>query len=268
MNVAALASCRELTTEHVEHAARSAEGLRSLLARVAEIAQPEDGGPKILFVLARLARGDVLWLEGDLTVELAGDEQATTLDLFSEQGWGIKERLAPRAHFAVPLDEFTRAVEISAKRFEPLRTTVKPNKIVLSSAPPAASAPPPAVEVELADASVGAEPSAELVAIEPEPFSVRPAIEPDPFLTPLAPDVAPDVAEITSPLTSELDDPADSFGAFLDDPGVPPKPPPPTAPPPKKHDSVHNRPTVRRMVAIKPEALRTGRKDPRREEDD
>lgn len=63
MNVAALASCRELTTEHVEHAARSAEGLRSLLARVAEIAQPEDGGPKILFVLARLARGDVLWLE-------------------------------------------------------------------------------------------------------------------------------------------------------------------------------------------------------------
>ena len=35
-----------------------------------------------------------------------------------------------------------------------------------------------------------------------------------------------------------------------------------------KADPVHSRPTVRRMVAIKPEALRTGRKDPRREEDD
>lgn len=264
MDLAALASCRDLTTEHVEHAARSADGFRALLARVAEIAQPEDGGPKILFVLARLARGDVLWLEGDLTVELAGDDSATTLDLFAEQGWGIKERLAPRARLEVPLDEFARAVEISAKRFEPLRATVKPDKVILSSAPPPASVPPP--QVELDENSLGTAPppavGPELIASEPEPFSVRPVLEPDAFAAP--------AAVLAAVVTTELDDPGDSFGAFLDDPAMPPPAPPqpPTAPPPKKHDSVHSRPTVRRMVAIKPEALRTGRKDPRREEDD
>lgn len=241
MDLAALASCRDLAAEHVELAARSIDGLRALLARVGEIAQPEDGGPKILFVLARLARGDVLWLDGDLTVELAGDDQVTTLDVFAEQGWGLKERLAPRTRFEVPLDEFTRAVEISAKRFEPLRATVTADRVVLSNAPAVPSVPPPEVE---------------LVAREPEPFSVPPGPDADP-------------AELTPALTTELDDPGDSFGAFLDDPATPPQPPTaPPPPPPKKHDSVHSRPTVRRMVAIKPEALRTGRKDPRREEDD
>ncbi len=266
MDLAALASCRELTTEHVEHAARSPDALRALLARAAEIAQPEDGVPKILFVLARLARGDVPWLEGDVTVELAGDDDATTLDLFGEQGWGIKERLAPRARFAVPLDEFTRAVEISAKRFEPLRATVREGKVILSSAPVAPSAPPPPVELD--ENSVGTAPPPALVAREPEPFSVPPGAEPSPF------DIPTGIPEggRSPQLTTELDDPGDSFGAFLDDPATPPaapaapaEPPPPT---PKKADSVHSRPTVRRMVAIKPEALRTGRKDPRREEDD
>ena len=173
MDLAGLASCRELTAEHAEAAGRSAELFRAVIARAAEISQPEDGAPMILF------------------------------DVLTDQGWGIRERIAPRARFAAPLDEFTRAVEISSKRFAPLRATITAEKVVLSGA----------------ETSGASEVAAIPTPIEPEPFSV---------------------------------------------PGTPRR----AAPPKPAADPVHSRPTVRRMVAIKPEALRTGRKDPRREDDE
>ena len=71
--------------------------------------------------------------------------------------------------------------------------------------------------------------------------------------------------------TDELDDPGIAAAIVSPKKKVPePAPTKPAADSPgkPKADPVHSRPTVRRMVAIKPEALRTGRKDPRREEDD
>lgn len=272
MDWASLTSCRELTMEHADEAVRSGESLRGLLARLSQIAGPEDGAPKTLMIIARLARGDVAWLEGEVTVEVSGNDEQTTLDLFNEQGWGIKERLAPQTHFKVPFDEFERAVEISAKRFAPLKPTVRPNKIVLSNANATvgASDKPPAVELD--EKSIGTAPPPALgMPKEPEPFSLPPAAEPDPFAD------------------AKKDDSEPGFGAFLDEPHADPAlagaivspqkpkqddatsvpvPVPTPLSPAKKPDGVHSRPTVRRMVAIKPEALRTGRKDPRREEDE
>lgn len=236
MDLAALASCRDLGAEHAEEAARSVDGLRRVLARAAEIAEAEDGGPKILLVLSRLARGDVGWLEGDVTIDVHGDDAATTLDVFAEQGWGIKERLAPQARFAVPFDEFQRAVAISSKRLAPLRATVKGDHIVLTNASSTSDAPP---AVELDENSVATAPPPALVAREPEPFDAP------------APSGAP----------------ADPFEDLLGH-AVVPVAGAEAASEKKKPDPVHSRPTVRRMVAIKPEALRTGRKDPRREDDD
>jgi hypothetical protein len=277
MDLASLTSCRELTMEHADEAARSLEKLRALLVRITEIAEPEDGAPKVLMIFARLARGDIAWLEGDLTVEITGNEERTLIDVYRDEGWGIRERLATQARFKVPFDEFEGSVEISAKRFEPLKVNATGNKITLTTAAaaPKARAVPP---VELGENSLGTAPPPSLgVPQEPEPFELPPASEPEPF-------------EPSSPTPAVAVDVEPGFGVFLDEPGLDPglagaivsprkkadpvpfpDPLPAAAdspPPAKPPDPVHNRPTVRRMVAITAEALRTGRKDPRREEDD
>jgi len=251
MDLAELTSCRELGPEHIEDGVSSASRLRALLGRAAEVAQPEDGAPKILFVFARLARGDVDWLEGELTIELAGDDSITTIDVYKEEGWGIRERLAPQTRFVVPFDEFSRAVEISAKRFLPLKVSLKSDKIVLSNAkatPPAAEMPSP------------------MPAEEPEPFALPAAAEPEPFGGYPVDDEAAAFLPVIDPKRPE---PAPQKQAPVPMPEPTPEPATPREGAPKpKADPIHSRPTVRRMVAIKPEALRTGRKDPRREDDD
>lgn len=279
MDLAGLVSCRDLSAEHADEAVRSLDTLRLLVARLTEIGEPEDGAPKVLIIFARLARGDVAWLDGDVTVEITGNDTRTLIDVFKEEGWGIKERLVPQARFRVPFDEFERAVEISAKRFAPLKVAMQPNKIVMSSATPAtAPAEPPKVEVD--DKSIRTAPPPALgVPQEPEPFELPPMSEPEPF-EPAAEGSAPEAdAGFGAFLdTNELDDPA-LAGAVVTPKKKVPEPPPTVPKPPetgpapaankgKPADPVHSRPTVRRMVAIKPEALRTGRKDPRREEDD
>jgi hypothetical protein len=283
MDLAGLVSCRDLTAEHADAAVRSLDSLRMLVTRLTEIAEPEDGAPKVLIVFARLARGDVGWLDGDVTVEITGDDARTVIDVFKEEGWGIKERLVSQARFGVPFDEFERAVEISAKRFAPLKVSMSSGKIILSTAADAAKPPaPPAVALD--EKSVGTAPPPALgVPQEPEPFDLPPPSEPEPF----------------GPIANEGEDLDAGFGAFvdtseIDDPVLaaavvsPKKKVPEPAPTPKpgettpkpgaaspapgpakpKADPVHSRPTVRRMVAIRPEALRTGRKDPRREDDE
>lgn len=278
MDLAGLTSCRELTSEHADEAARSLEALRVLVARLTEIAEPEDGAPKVLILFARIARGDVPWLEGDVTVEISGNDERSLVDVFKEEGWGIKERLVPQARFRVPYDEFERAVEISAKRFAPLTVTVTPNKIVLSTAANAATpAKPPAVELGTAP------PPALGVPQEPEPFALRPPSEPEPFGVLAADDAAEPEGGFGAFIdTSEIDDPVLAAAVVSPKKKVPEPPPTrpaaePASPKPgesepgvakPKADPVHSRPTVRRMVAIKPEALRTGRKDPRREDDE
>lgn len=283
MDLAGLVSCRDLTAEHADEAVRSLENLRLLVARLTEIAEPEDGAPKVLIVFARLARGDVAWLEGDVTVEITGNETRTLIDVFKEEGWGIKERLVPQARFRTPFDEFERAVEISAKRFAPLKVSIQPNKIVLSNASGDAAAKPAAPpKLEVDDKSIRTAPPPALgIPQEPEPFELPPMSEPEPF-APAAEESAPD-AEAEAGFgafldTNEIDDPV-LAGAVVTPKKKAPEPPPTVPKPPetgpapaankgKPADPVHSRPTVRRMVAIKPEALRTGRKDPRREEDD
>lgn len=279
MDLAGLTSCRELSPEHADEAVRSLEKLRLLVARLTEIAEPEDGAPKVLVLFARLARGDVPWLEGDVTVEITGNDARTLVDVYKEEGWGIKERLVPQARFRAPFDEFERAVEISAKRFAPLKVTITPSKIVLSTASASAPAAPP--KVELDEDSLGTTPPPQLgMPQEPEPFDLPPPSEPEPFEPGAragAADGEPGFGAFLD--TNELDDPA-LAGAVVSPKKKEMPEPPPTKPAPEaavpaaaggakpKADLVHSRPTVRRMVAIKPEALRTGRKDPRREDDD
>jgi hypothetical protein len=223
----ALARCADLKPDIAKLAARSAADIRSLFDRFAEIARPGEGCPKILLALARLV--DQPWVEGRLRVEIAGDDAATTISVFGEHGAGIRERLLPVARFAVPFDEFSRAIELAPEIVLPLRVTDEDAKLILTPLLTPESeldAPIPAFELEEQSLGEGERTTA------PPPGGI-PA-EAIPLVD----------AAAKAPL-------------------------PETAPPPTP--SVHNRPTVPRMEAVREtesEArLRAARLDPRREPD-
>ncbi len=104
--------------------------MRALLERVAAIARPDEGCPKVLSAVAHLVGQD--WVDGRLHVELAGDDEATTLTVMADYGVGIRERILPATRFAVPFDEFARALELSPGLVLPLRISEVGAKLVLT----------------------------------------------------------------------------------------------------------------------------------------
>jgi hypothetical protein len=72
------------------------------------------------------------WVEGDLRIELSGDDTSTTMNVICDYGVGIRERLLPLTRFEVPIDEFERALELAPKLVLPLRITEEQGKLVLT----------------------------------------------------------------------------------------------------------------------------------------
>ena len=155
IDLAALGSCVELTAAHAKQAASSSAQIRVLLERVAAIARPGEGCPKILMAIARLMGQE--WVEGPLRVEISGDDENTTLTVLCEYGAGIRERILPVTRFAVPFDEFSRALELSPALVLPLKITDEEGKMVLTPllTPDAAIEGAPLQLFELEDKSLG-----------------------------------------------------------------------------------------------------------------
>ncbi len=84
---------------------------KALLDQLAQVSRPGDGGPKLLLVFARLASSEIDWIDGALRVEMIGDTDVTVVEVLSELGLGMRERVFPSFKMSVPLDEFARAVE-------------------------------------------------------------------------------------------------------------------------------------------------------------
>jgi hypothetical protein len=270
IDLAALASCSDLTSEHAKQAASSAAEIRILLKRVSEIAKPGEGCPKVLMAIARLVGQP--WVEGDLRVELSGDETSTTLAVMCEYGVGIRERLIPASLFAVPIDEFERALELAPHLVLPLRITDEPGKLVLTPlATPEAqvkTVPPPEVAVD--SASLG---DAERTTAPPPADELQVVDEASPedlaelavaTATPIAEDEADEArdAENAEHQGRMESGPVPSRSAAI--PGGPDEEPDTG----DRISNVHTRPTVRRMVAVDAAAIAAvRRRDPRREED-
>jgi len=264
-----LPSCASLTSEDAKVAAASAAEMRKLLRRVAEIAEPDGGSPKVLMAVARLSGQE--WVEGDLRVELSGDDASTSLSIFSDHGSGIRERILPETRLRVPLDEFSRALSLAPRMVFPLRVEEVDGKIVLV---PLASDPNrtsllPSLDLEI-EVSGPATPHARTTA--PPPADELMPVDTGDALGHLDPLDALDALEGFAPLDVEPptrrlgDSPTGATAAVspletLDTPGEEPSPPSSSDP-----QRIHTRPTVPRMVAIDPAMLK--RRDPRREEDD
>lgn len=268
---ATLQSCTELTSEHAKLAASSSVGIRNLLTRVAAIAKPGEGCPKVLMAVARLVGQE--WLEGELRVELSGDDTSTTMIVMCDYGVGIRERLLPTIRFAVPIDEFGRALELSPRLVLPLRISEHEGLIILTPiakgeaghslpAPQLtvddlslgtddrATAPPPANELQVLDEAV----PSELGAVVTPRVARAPGAAAEPSLLP----------ELDDPFADELvPGDGDHEGRMESGPAVAAKPNADGRAP-----NVHTRPTVRRMVAVDAAAIAAlQRRDPRREEE-
>jgi hypothetical protein len=215
-DVAMLSSCTQLTAEHAVAAARTLPALRRLVARVMEIARPEEGSPKLLMVLARV--GEAPWLEGDLGIELSGDDNTTTIALYADHGFGIRERVIPNIRLRVPFEEFERALMIAPKLIHPMQAKERNGKLLLGKA----------IRDGREDDDVG------LAAIAIDDRSLHETERKT--APPKASGSAAEKVEVARTLSSG----------------------PPAAP---DKSGVHTHPTVRRMVAIRPEAKRSSNDD-------
>jgi hypothetical protein len=274
MDLATLESCSDLTSELAAQAASSSDGFRTLLKRVAEIARPGQGAPKLLIAVAHLVGQD--WIEGELRVELSGDERSTTIIVICEFGEGIRERLVPATRLQVPIDEFERALELSPKLILPLKFTDELDKLVLTplvSADTKRSGRPP--ELDLDEVDLGEE---ERPTAPPPPDELQVIDEASPE-TPRAPETrrAIELAKDAEREGGEADF-GDLDGGWD---GVAPEQRESGPVPSEKNveaaaaaakegrtSNVHTRPTVRRMVAIDAAAIAAlKRRDPRRDDE-
>jgi hypothetical protein len=126
--------CLELSDRDIASALGERHLVKALLDQLSKVGRPGDGAPKLLIVFARMATGSADWVDGALRVELAGDSGATNVEVLSELGLGMRERVFPTFKLAVPLDEFIRAVERVPHMIAPLTiSTVSETRLVLTA---------------------------------------------------------------------------------------------------------------------------------------
>ena len=106
-----LTRCLELGEREMCAALSSRAACQELLTHLARIAQPKQGAPKIMLLFGRMAGAPCPWLDGRLHVQLVGVGATTVVDLASDLGFAMRERLFPTLTLGAPFEEFTLAVE-------------------------------------------------------------------------------------------------------------------------------------------------------------
>lgn len=258
MDLDTLESVSEMTSDHAKLAASSSVEIKKLLKRVALIAKPGEGCPKVMMAIARLVGQP--WVEGDLRVELSGDDSSTTMNVMCDYGVGIRERLLPLTTFAVPIDEFERALELAPKLVLPLRISDEGGKLVLTplAVPESRARSVAAPKLDLDDESLG---DGERKTAPPPPDELQVVDEAMPDELEIVDDQGWNEAPVGTAAES-----ADPHAARMESGPVPTAEN--VAASPDRRPNVHTRPTVRRMVAIDAAAIAAlKRRDPRREEE-
>jgi hypothetical protein len=127
--------CLDLTDREITTAIEDRRSSKALIDQMVKVSKPGDGGPKLLLLFAKLARERAEWIDGALRVEMMEDGEATVVEVLSELGLGMHERVFPSFKMSVPLDEFSRAVERVPHMIAPLALSgVTSRRLVLTSA--------------------------------------------------------------------------------------------------------------------------------------
>lgn len=162
------------------------------------------------------------WIDGDLRIEVSGDATSSTIAIFSDHGGGFKERVVPAVRLGIPFDEFLTALMLTPRLAAPLKAREQNGLIVLSAA----------------------EGHAEAVDFAPIAIAESSLHENE---------------RKTGPPNAEAKAAHDSFREEASEERPPPPSRQPTVPP--ERSGVHTHPTVPRMVAISPEALRAAERE-------
>jgi hypothetical protein len=148
--LAHIARCMDLRGSDIVGAIAAREDTRALLAHLAAQSAPNTGVAKVLLVFAHMATTACDWIDGDLAIDLVAVGDATRVDVATELGGGLRERVFPPLLFQAPLEEFARAVDRVAHMIHPLRIGAKtPQRIALgaSEITRRTSLPPPPIEI-------------------------------------------------------------------------------------------------------------------------
>src|SRR5580765_4308378 len=87
--------CLELSDKDIASAVGDRRTTKALLDQLSKVSRPGDGAPKLLLVFAKMAAQSVDWVDGSLRIEMAGDGDATTVEVLTELGLGMHERVFP-----------------------------------------------------------------------------------------------------------------------------------------------------------------------------
>jgi hypothetical protein len=144
--VSPLKRCWDLTEAHISDALGTRAAMGQLLRDLAAVARPNDGGPKILLALARIADPQCDWREGTVRVELERAGDGTRIAVMEDLG-GVRELLFPRLLLNVPFAELERSVRVAPRAIEPLQLQKTDDKIVLTQRKTHPSRSLPAIEL-------------------------------------------------------------------------------------------------------------------------
>ncbi len=142
--------CFDLRDTDIAAAMAGRDSARALLAHLSAVSAPDTGVAKVLLVFARMATTACEWLDGDLAVEITGEGASTRVDVATELGGGLRERVLPPIELAAPMDELIRAIERVPHMIAPLVVASKSKtRIVLAATALVrkTSVPPPPIEI-------------------------------------------------------------------------------------------------------------------------
>jgi hypothetical protein len=163
-DLAHIARCLDLTEADIVGAIVARDRTKALLAHLAACSAPDTGAAKALLVLARMATTSCDWLDGDLAIELVPFlNELTRVDVVTDLGGSLRERVFPSLVFKAPLSEFVRAVERASHMIAPLRVGAKSAQRLALGASEAlrrTSMPPPPIEIAADSLFLGVPPPA------------------------------------------------------------------------------------------------------------
>jgi hypothetical protein len=153
----------DLQERDLAQALADRDATKALLTQLAEISAPNTGSAKVLVALARMATTACAWIDGDLSIDVVGDGEATVIEVATELGGGLRERIFAPMSFRVPIGEFARAIDRVPHMIIPLVIRARSQRRILLSATEVlrrTTAPPPPIEISSDSLFVPASPPA------------------------------------------------------------------------------------------------------------
>ena len=145
--------CFDVTNDDIVAAVESREATLALLRHLAAVSQPDTGGPKVVLVFAMMATAACEWLDGALRVDLKASGSKTNIDVTSELGGGLLERVFPTLRLDVEIGELARTISRAEKRIAPLRvqSSTATRIVLIATEAERRSTKPPQARVRIAD---------------------------------------------------------------------------------------------------------------------